>query len=176
MERAALAHSENLEEAALHLELESTAGLPPLSWCARVRKGGAVNVRHGAGIETRPDRFVEGAWDGDFETFDFDGAKHLAGSGGVVGDGRCVFAAPFHPLEWLYVLEGDAETLVSNSLVFLLNEAGDGPVIVTAAEHPRTHLVRMRDAMERRSVQRADVGRRKRDVACPQAELRGRAA
>lgn len=111
----------------MQLELESSLSLPPLSWFARVRKGGAVLVRHGAGIETQPNRFVEGAWDADFEHFEFDTAQYLAGSGCVVRGGRCVFAAPFHPLEWLYVLESGAETLVSNSLVFLFNEASDGP-------------------------------------------------
>jgi hypothetical protein len=37
-----------------------------------------------------------------------------------------VFAAPFHPVERLFVLRRAGETLVSNSLVFLLAEAGDG--------------------------------------------------
>ena len=82
-------------------------------------------VRHGEAVETRPDRFVEGAWDGDFATFDFDLAPHLVGSGGVLRDGACVFASPFHPLEWLYVLQQPDQTFVSNSLVFLLQEAGD---------------------------------------------------
>src|SRR5690606_22093883 len=34
---------------------------------------------------------------------------------------------PFHPLERLYVIQGDQETLVSNSLVFVLDQTGDGP-------------------------------------------------
>ena len=97
-----------------------------MSWCARVCRGGTVFLRHGDGVETRSDRFVEGAWDGDFQAFDFDRAQNLAGSGGVLRDGVCVFAAPFHPLERLYVLQGSGETLVSNSFVFVLAEAGDG--------------------------------------------------
>jgi hypothetical protein len=111
----------------MRIEFEPISTLPRLSWCARVRRGGAVRVLHGEGVETRGDRFVEGAWDGDFEQFDFDSARSLAGSGGALRDGACVFAGPFHPLERLYVIQGDEETLVSNSLVFVLEQAGDGP-------------------------------------------------
>lgn len=111
----------------LRFEFELIETLPRLSWCARARRGGTIIVRHGEAVETRGDRFVEGAWDGDFERFDFDAAQNLAGSGGVLKDGVCVFAAPFHPLEQLHVMQGEGETLVSNSLVFLLQECGDGP-------------------------------------------------
>ena len=90
-------------------------------------RGGAIHVLHGEAVETRADRFVDGAWDGDFEVFDFDRSLTLAGSGGVLRDGACVFATPFHPLERLYVLQSAEETIVSNSLVFALDQAGDGP-------------------------------------------------
>ena len=110
----------------MQLALEELASLPLMSWCARVRRGGTITVRHGAGVETRSDRFVEGAWDGDFDVFDVAGARTLAGSGAVLRDGACVFAAPFHPLERLFVLPLEDETLVSNSLVFVLCEGGDG--------------------------------------------------
>ncbi len=98
-----------------------------MSWCARVRRGGTIRVLHGSGVETRADRFVEGAWDGEFEAFDFDQAHTLAGSGGILRDGACVFATPFHPLERLYVVQGDDSTVVSNSLVFALDQTHDGP-------------------------------------------------
>ncbi len=52
-----------------------------LAWCAHARAGGPVRVRHGAGVETRDDGFAEGAWDGDFDAFDFDRAGSFAGSG-----------------------------------------------------------------------------------------------
>ena len=80
---------------------------------------------HGKDVETRADRFVEGAWDGPFEEMNFERAESLAGSGAVVREGCCVFAAPFHPLEWLYVIRRPDEALVSNSFVFLLEQAGD---------------------------------------------------
>jgi hypothetical protein len=100
--------------------------LPPLAWCAYARAGAPVRVRHGRGVLTRRDGFVEGAWDGDVGAFDFDRAGTLAGTGARVRDGALVFAAPFHPLERLFVLRGTGEARISNSLAFLLVEAGDG--------------------------------------------------
>lgn len=110
----------------LQIEYEVNERLPPLSWCAFARRGGPVRVRHGRDVEVRPEGFVEGAWDGDFDAFDFDSAHTLAGTGGRLRQGMLVFAAPFHPLERLFVLRGPDEIRVSNSLVFLLGEAGDG--------------------------------------------------
>lgn len=110
----------------MYLEFEESNALPLMSWCASVGRDGVVRVWHGQGVETRSDRFLEGAWDGDFEAFDFDGAMSVAGSGAVLRDGVCVFAAPFHPLEKIFVLQGERETLLSNSLVFLLEQADDG--------------------------------------------------
>lgn len=109
----------------LTLAFEKLPHLPPLSWCARVLRGGQVTVRHGSGVETRADGFVEGAWDGDFHAFDFDRAQSLAGSGGRLRAGAMIFAAPFHPLERIFSLRRDDEILLSNSLVFLLSEADD---------------------------------------------------
>ena len=105
---------------------ELDAQLPPLSWCARLQLGSTVNVRHGAGVETRAAGFVEGAWDGDFDAFAFDAAETLCGSGGRLREGGVVFAAPSHPLERLFALPRRDELLVSNSMVFLLSQAGDG--------------------------------------------------
>ncbi len=108
------------------IEFQPSLNLPPLSWCARARKSGGVTIRHGADVETRADGFVEGAWNGNFDDFDFDQAEVLAGTGARLRDGALVFAAPFHPLERLFVLRSDHEILISNSLVFLLAEAQDG--------------------------------------------------
>ena len=104
---------------------ESDSRLPLLSWVARAARNAPVLVRHGAHVETRPDGFVEGAWDGGFDAWDFDRAETLAGTGARARDGRLVFAAPFHPLERLFVLRTDDQLFVSNSLAFLLTEAGD---------------------------------------------------
>lgn len=99
--------------------------LPPLAWCVHAKAGSPSRVRHGPGVETRAEGFVEGAWDGDFGAFDFDRVDALAGSGGRLRGDALVLAAPFHPLERLYVLRGTGEARVSNSLAFLLADAGD---------------------------------------------------
>jgi rhodanese-related sulfurtransferase len=109
----------------LTLAFEKLSHLPTLSWCARVERGSHTTVRHGSGVETRHDGFVEGAWDGDFDAFDFDKVKTLAGTGGRLRHDTMVFAAPFHPLERLFVLREPGKVLVSNSLVFLLTEVND---------------------------------------------------
>lgn len=85
-----------------------------------------MHVRHGSDVEIRPDRFFEGAWDGPFEAFAFERAEHLVGSGGVVRGDSVVFATPFHPLDWLYVLRSPDQVRISNSLVFVLEDARDG--------------------------------------------------
>jgi hypothetical protein len=56
---------------------------------------------------------------------DVDRAAALAGSGARVRGEVVVFATPFHPLDRLYVLRGDGEARISNSLPFLLTEAKD---------------------------------------------------
>ncbi|MBP8139676.1 MAG: hypothetical protein KAX82_02810, partial [Burkholderiales bacterium] len=108
----------------LPIEFEPLEHLPPLAWCARARPGSPVRVRHGLGVVTRDEGFVEGAWDGDFGVFDVDRAGTLAGSGARMRGDALVFAAPFHPLERLFVLRDAGGIRVSNSLAFLLTEAG----------------------------------------------------
>src|SRR5687767_7307960 len=123
--RAPLPQRSGCETTGVKFEFQLRATLPPLSWCARVRRGTPVQVHHGADVETRPEGFVEAAWDGDFGAFDFDEAESLAGPGARVRDGRLIFTAPFHPLERLFVMRSGDEVLVSNSLVFVLAEARD---------------------------------------------------
>jgi hypothetical protein len=109
----------------MRIEYEPDQSLPPLSWCVRASPGSPVRVRHGADVETRSEGFVEGAWDGDFEEFDFDRAETLAGSGARLRDDKLVLATPFHPMEQLFGYRRGSDLLVSNSLVFLLVEADD---------------------------------------------------
>ncbi|HUG80995.1 MAG TPA: hypothetical protein VML01_04995 [Bryobacterales bacterium] len=110
-------------------EFECVDSLPLLAWCARVESAGVVRVRHGPGVEVRNDAFVEGAWDGEFGAMAFDEAIGLAGSGGRLRGDGVVFASPFHPLEYLYVLAIKDALLVSNSLAFVFAEADDRPDI-----------------------------------------------
>jgi hypothetical protein len=136
------------------IQFELRSSLPPLSWCARARPGAPVQIRHGADVEIRPEGFVEGAWDGDFDAFDFDQAVSLAGTGARLRDGRLIFSAPFHPLERLFVIRHGEDVLISNSLVFLLTEAGDGLDL----SHPNYFF--------------DFVGQVRRGIAAPAARLR----
>ena len=64
------------------LECELLERLPRLSWCARIVRGRDVaEVAHGPWVETWPDAFCEGAWDGPFELGRFAEAVTFAGSG-----------------------------------------------------------------------------------------------
>ena len=57
--------------------------LPPLAWCAELRRGERdVVVTHGRLVETTPDAFFEGVWDGPFADFAFLSAYTTMGSGG----------------------------------------------------------------------------------------------
>lgn len=111
------------------LRYEVLPELPRLAWCARVERGGRVLVRCGPWVETGEGGFYEGAWDGDLAEAGWSRAGALFGSGGEAVPGGLLFATPSHNLERLQMLrlhqQGGA-VLISNSLAFLLAEAGDG--------------------------------------------------
>jgi hypothetical protein len=97
-----------------------------LGWCAQLRQGsGVARLYHGPWVETRDDWFVEGAWTGDFERGQLDGAAFVLGSGGVLRAGRAVFCTQTDMIERLVSLRTGTELFLSNSLVFLLAMAGD---------------------------------------------------
>ena len=108
-------------------ELRRLEQLPRLSWLARMRRGeSAVTVLHGPWVERGADFFVEGAWDGPYNEGRLDQAVTLAGSGGRTQANGVLFCPPSHNLEQLYAIRSGTELLVSNSMAFLLVEAGDG--------------------------------------------------
>jgi hypothetical protein len=102
--------------------------LPPLAWCARLSQGEAeILVIHGSGVVTRPEGFVEGVWDAPWEAFNFDEAATLAGSGGKIRGDGVIFCAASDKFSWLQSLRAGDVLWLSNSLVFLLVQAGDEP-------------------------------------------------
>lgn len=102
--------------------------LPCLAWCARVgRDQPSVRVEHGAGVEVAGDWFAEGVWNGPFAEGGILDATMLLGSGGRSGGTRVTFAATNHSMDRLQYIRLPDELLVSNSLVFLLAQADDGP-------------------------------------------------
>jgi hypothetical protein len=111
--------------------------LPPLAWCARLEPDGGVGiVHHGRRVETNPRFFVDGAWDGPFGEGGFDEAATFTGTGARLTPEGIVFCAPSHPLERLFSIRSPGRLLFSNSLAFLLVEAGDGLDL----DHPDYHL------------------------------------
>lgn len=102
-----------------------TESIAPLAWCAKIDKETlAVELIHGSKVETRNEGFVEGAWDGEFTSFQFDLADFLMGSGGKhvtrEGEEQLLFATPSHTLERLYAVRVERNLYVSNSLSFIL--------------------------------------------------------
>ena len=98
-----------------------TEGIPILSWCALIKEHNEVTVYHGEGVYISDLGFIEGAWDGDFSTFNFEQADFLLGSGGKLNaNGQMIFATPSHTLERLYSILIGEELYLSNSLPVIL--------------------------------------------------------
>ncbi|OBF40823.1 hypothetical protein A5724_07150 [Mycobacterium sp. ACS1612] len=106
------------------LRVTSDPGLPPLAWCVRLRRGNDVELLCGASVEVRDDGFFEGAWAGRAEAFDFTDATDVFGSGGRITGDHLTIVPPSHTLERVQFIQRPGETLISNSLVFLLTAAG----------------------------------------------------
>jgi hypothetical protein len=101
--------------------------LPPLAWCARVRRGsGDVTVSHGPWVETHESFFFEGAWNGDFAADRPSGASACFGSGGELLSEGVSFVTPTHMLERIQMAAVGDDLFVSNSLAFLLAATNDG--------------------------------------------------
>lgn len=110
----------------MRLELVPVAALPRLAWAARIVPGDpVVRVLHGPWVETRGDRFVEGAWDAPFGAGDFAASENLAGSGGIAVPEGVLFAAPANMYERLHSVRTREALYVSNSLAFVLAISGE---------------------------------------------------
>lgn len=102
--------------------------LPPLAWCARMRRGRPeVEVRAGRDVVVADDAIVEGAWDGRFAALGFDRAASLAGTGLRVAPHAVRFVAGSGRHDRLYATRRGDDLWVSNSLVYVWVAAGDAP-------------------------------------------------
>jgi hypothetical protein len=90
----------------------------------RLRRGNDVELLCGVSVEVRDDGFFEGAWAGRVEAFDFTSAADVFGSGGRITGDDLIIVTPSHTLERVQFIQRRDETLISNSLVFLLTTAG----------------------------------------------------
>ena len=110
----------------MEFDFKEHSDIPRLAWCARVRRGAmTVRVDHGPGVETRPNGFFEGAWNGAFADMNPSRATACFGSGGELRADRVCFVTPTHMLERIHAIEGSDELIVSNSLPFVLAAAGE---------------------------------------------------
>jgi hypothetical protein len=108
----------------VRLTVDAIPDLPPMAWCVRLRHGNDVELLCGVSVEVRDDAFFEGAWADRAETFGFTSATDVFGSGGrIIGD-DLIIVTPSHTLERVQFIQHRGETLISNSLVFLLTTAG----------------------------------------------------
>ena len=135
----------------MHFEYQRIDSLPKLAWCARFSEGSRrVMVWHGPWVETRPDRFFEGTWDGSFSEGQFDDAVSFAGSGGAVKPQSVAFACPTNMCERLYSVRTGGELFISNSIVFLFEQSHDAP------EPSYPHYVRDIVSIHRDGLTRSD--------------------
>jgi len=113
---------------AMRFDIHEIASLPLLAWCARVDPGSeTVVVAHGAGVETRGDAFVEGAWNGAFAAMDLAGATSVCGTGGVARSDRVRFVASADQLGPIFSVRRTDSVCVSNSPSFVMTAAGVRP-------------------------------------------------
>lgn len=91
----------------------------------RVKPGLHIDVWHGPWVETQPDRFITGAWDGHYEEMVFDQAEVLAGSGAILSEGNLRVVATNLLSDYVASAKVDDALYFSNSLVFLLARTGD---------------------------------------------------
>ena len=96
--------------------------LPPLAWLLDLDSTGPRLVC-GSDVEVFEDGCFEGCWAGDFEARNFDGARHVFGSGVKQSDDGWVVVTPSHLLEAAYLLQWRGRYVASNSLAFVLRWA-----------------------------------------------------
>ena len=102
--------------------------LPQLAWCARIDKGaGYVSIFHGKGVETNPSGFIEGAWNGQFASFDVINATIICGTGAVSTGENIRFFSSTDRFSPLYSIVLSDSIFVSNSPLFALTMAGMEP-------------------------------------------------
>ena len=71
--------------------------LAKLGWCMKMEKGNPEIIVHtGAYVETFPEWFVSGVWDGDFEEADFDNADFLCGTAVKNHGNKITVYSPMH--------------------------------------------------------------------------------
>lgn len=104
--------------------VERSTTIPKLAWLARQDALG-WRFTLGDAVELLSGGFYEGVWDGDYGSTSPAESDAAFGSGMLPGPGASVtFLNPRHPYEHTWVLQNEDVTLVSNSLIFVLEAGG----------------------------------------------------
>jgi hypothetical protein len=93
---------------------------PPLAWLALCTDGDkTVIIRHGSGVDTKPDWFCEAVWDDEYSDGGFDHSNSMFGSGGRSRSMQINFATSSFPADRLQYIKINETIYISNSLVCL---------------------------------------------------------
>jgi hypothetical protein len=110
----------------MRFQFTEATTIPVLAWCMKVDKGSPiVHVVHGSWVETSHHWFVEGGWPERFSDGRFHESSGLMGSGVALLGDRIVVCTPCNTVEAVYTIVREQCLLVSNSIPFLLEAAGE---------------------------------------------------
>lgn len=123
------------------IQFDEVTTLPPLAWLAEfVPDTQSMRVTHGTGVETTPQGLVEGAWNGDFDQFDFHRSSVFCGTGFRSEAGRLYFCSSTDRVCPVFSMRRAGTVFVSNSPVFLMTRTGTSPL----SSYPYYHYNLMR--------------------------------
>jgi len=110
----------------MQLRAIANVSLPKLAWVAEVnRSNRIVTLRHGAFVEVRKNFFIEGVWNGPFQSGGFGKTECVFGTGGIIDNESIRFVTSAATTDYLYHVEDRGQVTVSNSLPLLLARIDD---------------------------------------------------
>lgn len=109
----------------MKLELTEDRALPRLAWLLQRDEKAWIRVRHGEWVESLPNGFVEGVWNGSFAVADFTQTDCFFGTGGMCRDGKFIVVSSASTNDFCYYAERGGSFWVSNSMCLLLASMGD---------------------------------------------------
>lgn len=90
------------------------------SWAVRLSNDGSMSSYAGSSVEMGADFLAEGVWDDDFTSEGILRASFRCGSGLVIREDHVIAFAPSHSLAQIYLVQGEKDVLIGNSLHLLI--------------------------------------------------------